>query len=219
MKFTTFLAIAAAVKLIAASPSRITSRDSNGKATVDVSKKTGPAKFLGSNFIYGFPDNGEEAQTVIPDNFLTDIKFNACRAGGAQTVSTGWGAGGYDQYIGRFESTLSNYRSTRKFNGDFILLIHDLWGADGSSSDSALVPGDNGNYSEFEKFLAQLKKDINENDMLDGLVIDIWNEPELEIFWKRSWEQYLDYYVHATALVRYRFPACYVFIQLIPALI
>ncbi|KAJ5975759.1 hypothetical protein N7481_009466 [Penicillium waksmanii] len=156
MKFTTFLAITATVKLIAASPPRITPRDSNGKATVDVSKTTGSAEFLGSDFIYGFPDNGEEAQT-----------FNACRAGGAQTVSTGWGAGGHDQYIGRFESTLSNYRSTRKFNGDFILLIHDLRGSDGSSSDSALEPGDNGAYSEFEKRLAQLKQDINENYMLD----------------------------------------------------
>ncbi|KAF9888013.1 hypothetical protein FE257_009403 [Aspergillus nanangensis] len=206
MKLTHTLAIAAFTDLISAAPPTIAPRQTSGAATVDLSTRTGQARFLGSNFIYGFPDNGVDAQTSIPDHFLTDIKFNACRAGGAQTTSGGWGSGGYDEYVGRFESTLSNYRSTRKYNGAFILLLHDLWGADGGSSVDDLVPGDNGDYTEFDTFLDQVKKDVEENDMLDGLVIDIWNEPELDLFWKRTWDQYLDYYVHATQLVRDRFP-------------
>ncbi|KAL2869392.1 glycoside hydrolase superfamily [Aspergillus lucknowensis] len=175
-------------------------------ATVDASTTTGKAQFLGSNFIYGFPDNGVDAQTAIPDHFLTDIKFNACRAGGAQLPYGGWASGGYDEYIGRFESTLSNYRSTRKYGGDFILLVHDLWGADGGSSADALFPGDNGDFGEFDAFLDQLKKDVEDNDMLEGLILDLWNEPELDIFWNRPWEQYLDYYLHATEAVRESFP-------------
>lgn len=177
--------------------------NTSGNAIVDVSVQTGQAKFLGSNFIYGFTDNGVEAQNSIPDHFVTGIKFNACRAGGAQIPALGWGSGGYAEYNGRFNSTLSNYRSTRKYNGDFILLLHDLWGADGGSSADDLFPGDNGDFAEFDEFLAQVKKDVETNDMLDGLIIDIWNEPELDTFWKRSWEQFLEYYVHATKLVRY----------------
>ncbi|KAL4814908.1 glycoside hydrolase superfamily [Aspergillus spinulosporus] len=200
MKFIHPLFIAVWANYISANAQTIGTQNTSGNAIVDVAARTGQAQFLGSNFIYGFPDNGVEAQTSIPDHFLTGIKFNACRAGGAQITARGWGAGGYAEYIGRFNSTLSNYRSTRKYNGEFILLLHDLWGADGGSSPEDLVPGDNGDYAEFEKFLVQVKNDIEANDMLNGLIIDIWNEPELDIFWKRSWEQYLDYYVHATRL-------------------
>ncbi|KAJ0319025.1 hypothetical protein Brms1b_004000 [Colletotrichum noveboracense] len=164
-------------------------RAASGAATVDLSTSTGEARFLGSAFIYGFPDNGTDADSSIPDYFATDIKFNACRAGGAQTPYAGWTGGGYDGYIGRFNSTLSNYRTTRKFGAGFILLPHDLWGSDGSLGGDGLYPGDNGDWSEMEAFLAQVIKDLKENDMLEGLVFDIWNEPELEIFWARSWDQ------------------------------
>ncbi|KAJ0385211.1 hypothetical protein COL922a_006807 [Colletotrichum nupharicola] len=167
-------------------------RAASGAATVDLSTSTGEARFLGSAFIYGFPDNGTDADSSIPDYFATDIKFNACRAGGAQTPYAGWTGGGYDGYIGRFNSTLSNYRTTRKFGAGFILLPHDLWGSDGSLGGDGLYPGDNGDWSEMEAFLAQVIKDLKENDMLEGLVFDIWNEPELEIFWARAWDQYLE---------------------------
>lgn len=177
-------------------------RSSSGTATVNIAKSVGEATFLGSNFIYGWPDNGTEVDTSIPDYLVTDIKFNACRAGGAQIEAPGWTKGGYEGYIGRFNSTLSNYRTTRKYGGDFILLIHDLWGADGGSGSSSPYPGDNGNWIEMEVFLAQLIDDIKVNDMLDGLVMNIWNEPELEIFWARSWTQYVEYYVRASKIVR-----------------
>ncbi|PVI04239.1 glycoside hydrolase family 39 protein [Periconia macrospinosa] len=156
-------------------------RAAKGVATVDLSKTTGPAKFLASGWIYGFPDNGVEADTSIPTNYIADIKFGSSRAGGAQTPSRGWVNGGYNSYLPRFKSTLSNYRTTRKYNGDFILLVHDLWGADGSSIPR--FPGDNGNWTETDAFLTQLAKDIKANNMLDGLVLDLWNEPDIDIFW------------------------------------
>ncbi|KAJ3535406.1 hypothetical protein NM208_g7142 [Fusarium decemcellulare] len=62
-------------------------QNSAGAATVDLSKRTGQASFLGSGFIYGFPDNGRDADNSIPDHFLTDIKFRTCRAGGAQIAA------------------------------------------------------------------------------------------------------------------------------------
>lgn len=53
-----------------------------------------------------------------------------------------------------------------------------------------------------EVFFGQLISDLKENDMLEGLVFDIWNEPELTIFWNRTWDQYLDYYVRAHRIIR-----------------
>jgi hypothetical protein len=169
-------------------------RAPKGVATVDLSKTTGPAQVLASGWIYGFPDNNTGADTSIPERFIREVKFGASRAGGAQTPTLGW-ISGYKSYVPRFNSTLSNYRTTRKYNGTFVLLLHDLWGADGKKIN--LYPGDNSNWTETDAFLTQLTKDLVANDMLDNLVLDIWNEPDLEMFWARSWDQFLAYYVHA----------------------
>ncbi|KAF4886544.1 hypothetical protein CGCF415_v015098 [Colletotrichum fructicola] len=206
MKLDNFLPALLVALNIGQATALIVPRATSGAATVDLSSSTGDARFLGSAFIYGFPDNGSSADSSIPDYFATDIKFNACRAGGAQTPYAGWAGGGYDGYIGRFNSTLSNYRTTRKYGGGFILLPHDLWGSDGSLGGDGLYPGDDGDWSEMEAFLAQVVKDLKENDMLEGLVFDIWNEPELEIFWARSWDQYLEYYVRAHRIIRAELP-------------
>lgn len=167
---------------------------SNGVAAVDLAKTTGRANFLASGWIYGFPDNGVEADNSIPEHFIRDLKFGASRAGGAQTPTLGW-YDGYEAYVPRWNSTLSNYRTTRKYGGTFILLVHDLWGADGKSI--ARYPGDDGDWTETDAFLQQLASDIRTNEILEDLVIDIWNEPDLTAFWDRSWEQFLAYYVRA----------------------
>ncbi|RBQ78512.1 hypothetical protein FVER14953_07702 [Fusarium verticillioides] len=177
-----------------------------GTATVDLSKNHGPAKALGSGFIYGWPDNGTSVDTSIPDFLVTDIKFNSNRGGGAQIPSLGWARGGYEGYLGRFNSTLSNYRTTRKYNADFILLPHDLWGADGGQGSNSPFPGDNGNWTEMELFWNQLVSDLKAHNMLEGLVIDVWNEPDIDIFWDRPWSQFLEYYNRATKLLRKTLP-------------
>lgn len=109
-------------------------QSSQGTATVDISQTHGLATFLGSGFIYGWPDNGTSASTLIPDYLVTGISFNANRAGGAQLPVGGWATGGLSGYTERFQSALSNYRTTQKYGGEFILLPHDLWGADGSTA-------------------------------------------------------------------------------------
>jgi hypothetical protein len=136
-----------------------------GIATVNISKTVGPTKQLASGWIYGFPDNGTKADFSIPEAFVRDVTFHSTRSGGAQIPAKGWVAG-LEEYMGRFNSTLSNYRTTRHYGGDFILLVHDLWGADGG--DISTFPGDNGDWN---------RTDLRNNGMLDGLVLDLWNEP------------------------------------------
>lgn len=167
---------------------------SNGVATVDITNTIGPTNYLASGWIYGFPDNGTEADFRIPENFVRDIKFHSSRAGGAQIPAKGYVAS-LEDYIGRFNSTLSNYRTTRHYGGDFILLVHDLWGADGGSIST--FPGDNGDWSRTDAFLKQVAADLKANDMLDGMILDLWNEPDITSFWDRSWEQYLQYWIRS----------------------
>ncbi len=44
--------------------------------------------------------------------------------------------------------------------------------------------------------------DILANDMLPGLVWDIWNEPDISIFWERTQQQWIDLYIHTHKLIR-----------------
>ncbi|KAF7158185.1 hypothetical protein CNMCM5623_002851 [Aspergillus felis] len=149
-------------------------------ATVDAAISRGTPANLASGWIYGIPDQ----QGQIADHFYTDVGYRYGRAGGAQLVNPGergwiWGV---NEYKSRFQSALSNYQTSRKYGARFQLLLHDLWGADGTQNSSAPYPGDNGNWAFYDAFLTQVIADIKSNSMEAGLDIDLWNEPE-GIYW------------------------------------
>lgn len=173
---------------VAANP--LTKRlDRDRTAIVNLRNNTGHPAHHASGILYGIPDR----QGQIPDHFYTDIGFNYARAGGAQlpTLSRGW-IWGYQEYKNRFASALSNYRATRRLNGNFIFLIHDLWGIDGTQSSGVPFPGDSGDWSSWDDYLTQWISDIKANDATHGLSVDIWNEPDDTRFWSRPQQQYLD---------------------------
>ncbi|KAG8828919.1 hypothetical protein FRC17_007327, partial [Serendipita sp. 399] len=114
---------------------------------------------------------------------VTGMGFNYLAAGGAQHPNhIGWIYGGY---TGRFASTAANYRTARQFNAQFILKMSDLWGADGTQGSNAPYPGDNGNWADYDKFLAQFVSDIKANGMTSNIKLLPWNEPDLTTFWNR----------------------------------
>ncbi|QIW96732.1 hypothetical protein AMS68_002250 [Peltaster fructicola] len=117
--------------------------------------------------------------------------FNYARVGGAQLSAGGW-IYGKSGYQARFQNTKSNYVEARKFGAKVILLPHDIWGTDHANK-STVWPGDNGDWTDYDNFLNTLIADVKSNNMLDGLVWDIWNEPDGS-FWARSQAQYLDLY-------------------------
>ncbi|KAK9787142.1 putative Glycoside hydrolase family 39 protein [Seiridium cardinale] len=186
--------LALALSGVIASP--LAPRDSV-TATVDLSTTRGTPQHLASGFIYGIPDN---YPNQIPASWYTGIDFNYARTGGAQLGSParGWIWG---EFEGRLQSSLLNYEVSRQYGADVILLVHDIWGTDGVNS-STLWPGDNGNWADFDNYLATLLDALVNNDMLDGLVIDIWNEPELTVFWDRSLQQYIDMYIRVHKTIR-----------------
>ncbi|KAF4463806.1 glycoside hydrolase family 39 [Fusarium albosuccineum] len=154
-------------------------------AVVDLAVDRGEPQHLGSGVIYGIPDTPNQ----IPDHFYADIGLHWFRAGGAQmgAPNRGWVWGDLD---GRWDSALSNYLTARKYDGKFQLLLHDLWGTD-HADESMTWPGDNGDWSDYDRFLDTVVERIVAKNMIPGLHIDIWNEPEWG-FWLRPQSQWLD---------------------------
>lgn len=76
-------------------------------------------------------------------------------------------------------------------------MIHDLYGCDGSQNSSTPYPGDNGDWSYFDDYFEHLVADMRANNMLEGMTVDLWNEPNGSNFWNRPQSQWLDYYGYA----------------------
>ncbi|KAF4336739.1 hypothetical protein FBEOM_9369 [Fusarium beomiforme] len=174
-----------------------------GVATVDLTVQTGPPRHLASGILYGIPDKPDQ----IPDHFYKDIGFNYGRGGGSQLPGTKGYAVSLEDYKARFASALSNYRTARKHGGEFIYLLPAAWGADGGQSEDFAYPGDNDDWTTWDAFLQRTLDDVKQADMTEGLVIDIWNEPDLSFFWNRSMEQWLTLWTRSFKIIREVLPS------------
>ncbi|MFD9283910.1 RICIN domain-containing protein [Streptomyces mirabilis] len=166
--------------------------------TVDFSTAGGAPTYHASGMIYGMTPDGSLPQ----DHFFTDIKWHFMRAGGAQLNSGGYATSLAD-YQTRWASTLAQYKRTAALGGTFVLLPHDLWGADGTTSQG--WPGDNGDWTQFDAFVTQLIGDVKANNMT--VQWDLWNEPDGSGFWGASQTQYLQMWSRFYAKVRAAFPS------------
>ncbi|MET9384819.1 RICIN domain-containing protein [Streptomyces sp. NPDC002928] len=165
--------------------------------TVDFATAGGAPAYRASGIIYGMTPDG-----LLPqDHFFKDIKWHYMRAGGAQLNNGGY-ATSLAAYQTRWNATLAQYKRTVALGGTFVLLPHDLWGADGTTSQG--WPGDNGDWTKFDAFVTQLINDVRANNMT--VQWDLWNEPDLSIFWGASQNQYLQMWSRFHARVRAAFP-------------
>lgn len=99
---------------------------------------------------------------------------------------------------GRYESLKSDYDVTRRHGGNFQIMIHDMWGIDSyGSPEEVPYPGDNGSYEDFDNFLDTFFDLLIQDDMVENIWWDIWNEPDNGEFGDRGLDRYLEYYVHA----------------------
>jgi hypothetical protein len=165
--------------------------------TVNFSVAAGSPTYRASGWIYGMTENG----AAPADHFYRDVRFRYMRAGGAQLGQPGgWVAGTYQR---RWDSTLAQARRTIALGGQFILLPHDLWGADGFPI--SRFPGDNGSWTDYDNFLARLINDVR----AAGIAVqwDIWNEPNLGLFWNRPQSQYFELWRRSYLRIRAELPA------------
>ncbi|WP_433438224.1 RICIN domain-containing protein [Nonomuraea sp. CA-141351] len=164
--------------------------------TIDFSVGGGSPTYRASGWIYGMTENA----SAPPDRFYTDVKFRYMRAGGAQLDSPGgWVSGKYDR---RWNATRAQLLRTRSLGGEFILLVHDLWGADGYPI--SRFPGDNGDWTDYDNFLTRLINDVRAT----GATVqwDLWNEPNITLFWNRPQSQYFEMWRRAYQRIRAAFP-------------
>jgi hypothetical protein len=186
------LAVAVGASL-AASPAHA----ADTSVTVDFATAGGAPTYHASGTLYGMTPDGSLPQ----DHFYTDIKWHFERAGGAQLNSGGYATSLAD-YQTRWAATLAQYKRTAALGGTFVILPHDLWGADGTTNQA--FPGDNGDWTTFDSFLNQLFSDVKSNNMT--VEWDLWNEPNGNGFWPRSQTQYLQMWSRFYSAVRANFP-------------
>ncbi|MFF0311195.1 RICIN domain-containing protein [Streptosporangium sp. NPDC004379] len=165
--------------------------------SVNFSSAGGSPTHRASGWIYGMTENGANP----PDNYFTDVKFRYMRAGGAQLDGPGgWVSGKYDR---RWNATRAQLLRTRSLGGEFVLLVHDLWGADGYPI--SRFPGDNGDWSDYDAFLTRLVNDVRATGA--PVQWDLWNEPNITLFWNRPISQYLEMWKRAYQRIRTAFPS------------
>ncbi|GME65220.1 glycoside hydrolase superfamily [Neofusicoccum parvum] len=131
------------------------------------------------------------------------------RTGGAQLPepSRGW-THGYDEFMGRYNSFLSNYQESRKYGANVQLLVHDLWGIDSYASlDETPAPGDNDDWSSYDEFLTTLFGLLQSDGAIDGLYWDIWNEPDNGLYLNRGLDRYLAVWGHTYHRINAEFPS------------
>jgi hypothetical protein len=187
------MAVGASLTVVSAPAPAVAAQDT---VSVDFSATREAPTYRASGIIYGLTEDGSGP----PDRFITDIKLRFVRAGGAQLDNPGgWVAGRYDR---RWRSALAQYRRITALGGRFVLLPHDLWGADGTTSPT--FPGDNGDWSDFDRFLDRLIADAQAGGMNPQW--DLWNEPDWGSFWGRSQDQYLQMWRRAYQRIRSAFP-------------
>jgi hypothetical protein len=165
--------------------------------SVNFSAAGGSPTYRASGWIYGMSEDA----SAPADHFYRDVKFRYMRAGGAQLDSPGgWVSGRYDR---RWNATRAQLLRTRSLGGEFVLLVHDMWGADGYPI--SRFPGDNGDWTDFDNFLTRLINDVRATGA--PVQWDLWNEPNISLFWNRPQSQYFDMWRRAYQRVRAAFPA------------
>lgn len=84
-------------------------------------------------------------------------------------------------YNRRFQQLLGAYKRMRQVGGVTIAKMADLYGADETTNNSFVWPGDNGDWSKWDAFVQQLISDIKANGMTAPYVLQLepWNEPDI----------------------------------------
>nr|WP_123606988.1 ricin-type beta-trefoil lectin domain protein [Micromonospora sp. Llam0] len=185
------LAVAVGLAVVIAQPALA----ADESISVNFAQANGAPTYRASGWIYGMTEDGANP----PDSYFRDVKFRYMRAGGAQLPGSGWVGGAYDR---RWNSTLAQARRTAALGGEFIILPHDLWGADGAPI--SRFPGDNGDWSDYDAFLTRVFADVR----AAGLTVqwDIWNEPNITLFWNRPQSQYFELWRRTYQRIRAEFP-------------
>ena len=91
----------------------------------------------------------------------------------------------------------SIYQRLASFNAEVQSVISDAYGYPGKSR---AWPGDGDDWSAWENLVEELLQDANSKGL--RVLWDVWNEPDLSMFWDRSAEQFFETWKRAVNTIR-----------------
>ncbi|GAB2844859.1 RICIN domain-containing protein [Actinoallomurus bryophytorum] len=151
--------------------------------SVNLAATRGPATGVGEGFLYGFNQDGSQP----PDQYLAPLHPNAYRGGGHAT--RGWIGDGY-RYGSGTQTDVSAVISQAKrltqapYNAEFQVIVSDLYGVDGGQPSNTTYPCDNGDCSNWVAFVDATVGALQASGL--PFAYDIYNEPDISVFWKRG---------------------------------
>jgi xylan 1,4-beta-xylosidase len=119
-----------------------------------------------------------------------------------------------DKYIENLKPSLirygnfSVYKRAKKWNARFMLLLYGEYPGiyiNGRLDKNGNWPGDNDNWEEWDEYVTKIVKQARRQGY-DDVIWEVWNEPDIDIFWKRSYKQFLQTYEHTVKLIRRLIP-------------
>ena len=151
--------------------------------SVNLGSVTGNATGVGEGFLYGVSQDG----TQPADQFLLPLGMNAFRGGGH--ASRGWIGDGYTNGSGTQADVTEVVTQARRFtqspyHAQYQVILSDIYGADGGQPSNTMYPCDNGNCSNWVSFIDSVVGAIQSSGV--KVAYDIWNEPDISLFWTRG---------------------------------
>ncbi|MBO3731805.1 RICIN domain-containing protein [Glycomyces niveus] len=151
--------------------------------TVNLASDAGPSTGVGLGFLYGVNADGSQP----PASLLDPLRMNAFRGGGH--VSRGWIQDGYRNGQATQAVLASITSQARRFtaapyNAQYQAILSDMYGAYGGQPANTMYPCDNGNCSNWVTFLETVVAQLRDTGL--PITYDIWNEPDIDIFWTRG---------------------------------
>jgi hypothetical protein len=113
--------------------------------------------------------------------------MNAYRGGGH--ASQGWIEDGYQYGPGTQADVDSVIAQARRFTqpphqAQYQAILSDIYGADGGQPADTMWPCDNGDCSNWADMVSSVVGRLQDSGL--PISYDIWNEPDIEIFWQRG---------------------------------
>ncbi|MQM27361.1 RICIN domain-containing protein [Glycomyces albidus] len=150
---------------------------------VNLASDAGPSTGVGLGFLYGVTGDGSQPS----DALLEPLKMNAFRAGGHMT--RGWIEDGYR--YGNATRTIvdSIIDQARRFTAEpyeaqYQAILSDMYGAYGGQPANTMYPCDNNDCSNWATFVRTVVAALRDAGL--PMSYDIWNEPDIDIFWTRG---------------------------------
>jgi hypothetical protein len=148
--------------------------------TVNLASVTRPAHQVGEGFLYGMTADATQPAA----QFVTPLTVNAFRGGGH--ASGGWIADGY-RLGSNTQADINSVISQARRLGPSVqyqVILSDVYGADGSQPSNTMYPCDNGTCANWVTFIDSVVGALQASGL--PFAYDIWNEPDISLFWTRG---------------------------------